>query len=93
MLEVAPFRVTIPVYAAIWRAPVAVSDFANWLVGQTGSGKSELAALAQQHFGAGMTRTNLPASWKSTANALEAQAFHAKMSCSLSTISAPPAVR
>jgi len=48
------------------------------LVGETGAFKSELAALHQQHFGLGMDRLHLPASWSSTPNALEAMAFHAK---------------
>src|SRR5919199_337965 len=43
-----------------------------------GSGKTQLAALAQQHYGAGMDGLHLPAGWHSTANALEVMAFHAK---------------
>ena len=41
------------------------------LAGETGAFKSELAALHQQHFGAGMNRLNLPGAWSSTGNALE----------------------
>src|SRR5262249_39636428 len=37
-----------------------------------------LAALLQQHFGAGFDARHLPASWSSTANANEALAFAAK---------------
>src|SRR5205823_4468651 len=48
------------------------------LIGRTGLGKSEWAALAQQHFGADMHRLNLPGNWSSTANALEGLAFLAK---------------
>ena len=48
------------------------------MAGQSGTGKSELSALAQAHFGAGFTRLTLPAQWLSTANALERLAFEAK---------------
>ena len=40
--------------------------------------KTELAALAQQHFGPGMDARHLPASWSSTGNAIEGLAFAAK---------------
>jgi hypothetical protein len=48
------------------------------MVGETGAFKSEVAALHQQHFGAAMSRLNLPGSWSSTGNSLEVLAFHAK---------------
>lgn len=75
MLDVAPDRVTIPLLAAVVRAPLGGVDNAVSLHGQTGIGKSELAALAQQHYGAPMDARSLPASWSSTANSLEEQAF------------------
>ena len=37
-----------------------------------------MAALIQQHFGAKLCSRNLPGSWMSTGNALEAQAFATK---------------
>ena len=37
-----------------------------------------MAALAQQHWGAGLDARHLPGSWSSTGNALEGQAFAAK---------------
>jgi hypothetical protein len=80
MLEVAPDRVTIPIYCAIWRAVLGIVDVSIHLSGQTGSGKSQIAALAQQHFGAGLDAKHLPANWDSTANALQAICFHAKNS-------------
>ncbi|HZJ02829.1 MAG TPA: DUF927 domain-containing protein, partial [Thermoleophilia bacterium] len=64
--------------AATYRAPLGAADFSLALTGRTGYGKSELAALAQQHFGESMDARHLPGSWSSTANALEALAFHAK---------------
>src|SRR5262249_33170779 len=59
-------------------APLGPADFAVAFDGRTGIGKSELAALFQQHYGAGMDRLNLPGAWTSTANALEALLFLAK---------------
>ncbi|HZA24736.1 MAG TPA: hypothetical protein VFA32_19420, partial [Dehalococcoidia bacterium] len=47
-------------------------------MGHTGAGKTELAALALQHFGAGLDARHLPGSWLSTDNALETLAFVAK---------------
>jgi hypothetical protein len=78
LLDVAPDSVTIPLYAGIWRAALGNIDCSLHLYGPTGEGKTELAALAQQHAGAGMDARNLPASWMSTGNALEGLAFLAK---------------
>lgn len=78
VLGVAPDRVTLPIYCAIWRAVLGIVDTSIHLSGQTGSGKSQIAALAQQHFGAGLDAKHLPASWDSTANALQAICFYTK---------------
>jgi hypothetical protein len=47
LLDVAPDAVTIPGYAAIWRAVLGNVDCSVHLVGPTGQGKTELAALYQ----------------------------------------------
>ncbi len=78
LLNCAPLTVTMPLLAAIYRAALASADFSVHLSGPTGTGKSELAALAQQHYGAGMDARHLPGSWSSTGNALEGLAFAAK---------------
>jgi hypothetical protein len=78
MTECAPDGIMMPIFAAIWRAPLGHADFSLYLAGQTGEGKSELAALAQQHFGRAMDARHLPASWSSSANALEALGFATK---------------
>jgi hypothetical protein len=70
--------VTLPLYAALWRAPLGATDFGVHLAGQTGMGKSELTALIQQHFGVSMNARNFPGSWESTENALEMLLFQAK---------------
>ncbi|MBZ5639168.1 MAG: DUF3854 domain-containing protein [Acidobacteriia bacterium] len=78
ILDVAPPRVSVPTLAVVYRAPLGRCDLSGHLVGPTGEGKTALAALAQQHFGPGLDAQNLPGSWTSTANALEALAFAAK---------------
>jgi hypothetical protein len=73
-----PDRVVVPPYCAVWRSVLGGSDFSSAIIGPTGAFKSELAALNQQHFGAGMDARHLPANWSSTENALEGLAFAAK---------------
>jgi hypothetical protein len=78
LLTLAPDTVSIPVYAAICRAPLGETNLSEHIEGKTGEGKTAFAALAQQHFGAGMHEKALPTGWDSSANAMEALAFHAK---------------
>ncbi len=80
LLDCGPATLLIALLAATYAAPLAshmVPDFSLWLYGPTGSFKSELAALAQAHFGR-FERKTLPASWSSTENALEARLFALK---------------
>jgi hypothetical protein len=77
-LKVAPLEIVIPLYSAIWLSLLAKSELSIHLFGPTGQGKSSVAALVQQHFGAMMEARFLPANWTNTANALEALAFAAK---------------
>jgi hypothetical protein len=74
----APDRITFPPLAAVYRAVLGPADFSLHLSGATGNYKTELAALAQRHYGADMDARNLPGSWASTGNALESVAFAAK---------------
>ncbi len=78
MLSVAPERITFALIAAIARAVIGNVDFAVHLEGESGTFKSELAALAQQFFGADMTARHLPGAWSGTANSLELLAYAAK---------------
>lgn len=78
MIEVGDRAITLPLFGAIWRAALGECDFSVFLIGETGSYKSSLAAVAQRHFGANFNRERLPASWASTANFLENLAFRAK---------------
>lgn len=77
-LDLAPDRLTVPLFGAVWRAPLGEADFWLHLAGRTGTGKTEVAARAQQFYGPGMDARHLPGSWSSTANALEYLAFVAK---------------
>jgi len=78
ILRLGPDRLTVPLLAAVYRAALGDTDFAQHLSGPSGTYKSEGVALAQQHFGRGMDARHLPAAWSSTGNALEALAFAAK---------------
>jgi len=77
LLRVAPLEVTVPLWAGVFRAPLASSyplDLSLWMEGVTGSLKSTLAALFLSHWGL-FDRTKLPGAWSSTVNALERRAF------------------
>jgi hypothetical protein len=78
----APDRIMFPLVAALCRAALGEApgalDLSLHLAGPHATGKSELAALAQQHYGAGLDARHLPGSWLSTGNSLEARAFAAK---------------
>ena len=78
LTDLGPAEIAYPLLAATYRSVFGEADFAMHLAGETGAFKSEVAALHQQHFGAGMNRLNLPGTWSSTGNALEVLAFHAK---------------
>jgi hypothetical protein len=78
LLDLAPRAVTLPLLAATYRAAAGGTDFSVHLAGPSGAGKTELAALCQQHYGPRLGARRLPGSWSSTPNALELLAFAAK---------------
>jgi hypothetical protein len=78
LLNLARHPVTAPGLGAVYRAVLGPADASLLYDGPTGVGKSEWAALCQQHFGASLDRLNLPGAWTSTANAIEAQMFFVK---------------
>ncbi len=78
LLELAPTRIMVPSMASVWSAALGGCDYSVHASGPTGSFKTQLAALLQQHYGAHLDATHLPASWLSTGNALEGLAFVAK---------------
>jgi hypothetical protein len=76
-LTLAPMRITAPLLAAAYLAPLSeiiVPDFTVWFWGPTGTLKSTLAAVLLSHFG-DFSETSLPLSFESTANAIERQLF------------------
>lgn len=73
-----PDCLTVPLFSAIFRALLGECSFSLFLVGTTGTHKTELAALVQRFFGREMHAKRLPGSWVSTENMLEEQAFLAK---------------
>jgi Domain of unknown function (DUF3854)/Domain of unknown function (DUF927) len=77
LLDLAPDNITVPLLAATFRAALGETDFSLHLSGPTGEGKSELAALCQQHFGSALDARHL-LSWESTDNAIEGLAFGVK---------------
>jgi hypothetical protein len=78
LTKLAPDRIAFPLLAAPFRATLGPSDFSVHLCGPTGSFKTELSALCQQHFGPELDARHLPGNWSSTGNALEGVAFAAK---------------
>lgn len=68
----------LQLYFAIWRAVLGDTPFGYWMYGSTGVGKSEVAALAQQHWGRELTPQNFMANWMSTENYINEIAFRAK---------------
>lgn len=78
LLTIGKPEVMVPLWLTIWRALFGRIESVLWIAGRTGTFKSEVAALAQQHFGREMDARHLPEGWASTANAIEATLFSAK---------------
>lgn len=77
LLSVAPDSVSFPLLAAVYRAPLGKVDFSIFLAGKTGVFKTAVAALCQQHFGAELNASHLPASFTSTGLAVQCLASQA----------------
>jgi hypothetical protein len=81
LVDLAPQKVIFSLLAATFRAPLGAAspiDFSLFLVGPTGSQKTELTALTQAFYGSGFHGKNLPGNWNSTSNSLEKAAFITK---------------
>jgi hypothetical protein len=78
-----PRSISVPLVGAVYLAPLrellpgAAPDFTLWIQGPSQVGKSELAALAQAHWGS-FDRQSLPANFDDTPNSLEPVLYHAK---------------
>lgn len=83
-LQLAPLSVTLPLWSAMYAAPLTSLyslDAVLWIYGMTQSRKSTLAMLAQTHFGPGFvkgTKYKAPADWLSTITDLEHAMFVTK---------------
>jgi hypothetical protein len=91
LLDLGPDRITVPLLGAVIRSVLGGADFTVFLYGRTGIFKTELAALAQAHFGSGFDARHLPANFTSTANSNEGLAFLAKDAILAVDEFAPPA--
>jgi hypothetical protein len=81
LLDIAPTRVSAPLWAAMYLGPISeiiTPSFLLWVEGQSGSLKSSLSAVMLNHFGEQFNEYALPADWLGTANSLEKLSFHAK---------------
>jgi DNA primase catalytic core len=83
-LHLAPKRITVPIWAAMYGAPLLNTFSMNaviWIYGPTQSGKSTLVMLALAHFGDSFIRTrdySAPIDWMSTVTAIEHAMFATK---------------
>jgi len=78
LLDVAPDRITVPLLGQVIAPILGQVDHGVHIAGSTGVFKSELAALAQQHFGSGLDARHFAGSWTSSDHGLECLAYHAK---------------
>ena len=78
MLTMAQDALIIPIFLAVYRAPLGVAPFTEHIVSQTQVGKSSLQGVAQAHWGIGFDWNHLPGNWESTLVALELLAFSIK---------------
>jgi hypothetical protein len=74
----APDHISFPLLASAYRAALGPVDFTPHCCGSTGTFKTSVAALAQQHYGAEMDAGHVPCSWGSTAYSNESLAHAAK---------------
>jgi len=81
ILDLGPKRLSTPMLASIFRAPLCSflpTNFIVFFVGTTGVGKTALTSVIQSHFGSSFTFGFLPGNWSSTSNSLEYMAYKAK---------------
>jgi hypothetical protein len=71
LLDLAPAHVMAPMLCCAFRGPLGETPLTVWVVGSSGSYKTQVAALIQQLYGAGMDSDTLPASWTDTNAGLE----------------------
>ena len=85
LLNVSKETIIIPIFGTVFLAPLQsifrelgiANGFVTWLVGESGTQKSTLAALMLSHYG-NFERDTIPCGFKDTVNSLEKQAFIVK---------------
>jgi hypothetical protein len=80
-LDIARPEIMTPLFCAIWNSVLGFSPINVGIFGKTSAGKTALAAVMQQHFGAGFRGGRspiLPGDWSSTVNYNERLAFIVK---------------
>lgn len=81
LLDVAPARVSMPIWAAMYLGPlseIVAPVFTLNVEGGSGSLKSSYSAVMLNHYGAKFHEYAMPADWLGTVNSLEKLCFHAK---------------
>jgi hypothetical protein len=78
MLDAADDLLSVPLYAAIWRAPLGDAAMNLFLSGPTGIFKTAIAKLAQQHYGKAFEDEENILHYDSTAYGLRESLFAAK---------------
>jgi len=81
LLDVAPARVSMPIWAAMYLGPLSeiiAPVFTVNVEGGSGSLKSSYSAVMLNHYGAKFHEYAMPADWLATPNTLEKLCFHAK---------------
>lgn len=78
LIRVADLKVTLPLLAAVFRAPLADMlpvDYSIGLIGKTGTKKTTLASLFLCFYGRNFSVTKTPENFNSTANAIQRHTF------------------
>lgn len=76
-LDMAPDRISIPLWLTVWRSLLGPCAMTVFLVGRTGTWKTTLCRSLMGHLGEGYDDGSMFA-WNSTLNSLRAAAFYAK---------------
>lgn len=77
-LELTDMRITGPLWASMYLAPVSeiiTPDFVVFAYGKTGAMKSTVTALALNHYGPAWAYNRMPGSWNDTVTTSEIRAF------------------
>jgi hypothetical protein len=80
-LDLAPPRISVPLWSAVWLAPLRqlfFPSFSIWVLGEPNTHKSSLTSLMMNHYGEEFDEQHLPASFDETNKHLKYKAFAVK---------------